>query len=411
MTSPGRESRVENLRRLPAHRYRMNALLLRTRGRLGDYRRTCDRLWATARTIESTVVLRRDGRETRIARTVAVQAGPQRGPFFMELSLATGLSTVGMRFDAQRLTLDAAVESAPTYWGASAGVEIEPEELSDAELERVFVSALAELAPPSSLVSPWCPAAKLVRTRLPDRLSRLEHQHRALRPWRMASAGRILARRSFLALVTRTAIRSWLAHERAEGSSGAARRPRSGERCSVVLVGADAPDVARPLMGGSFLCVRRVADSSFVYTPAAELSRSRDDRDFVATGDFDPGVLTEPVDALVLLPGAPAVTREAAADIHARVVLELGSGAVLPEADGTLEGRRIEVLPDLLFSAAAAIACRSLGERRRRSTTTPATRVAFELARLIREVLRDAAERGRSVREQLYLRALGNLQR
>ena len=392
---------MPGVRQLPAHRYRMNALLGRAGGRLGDYQRTCDRLWAEARSIQSNLLLRSMPREARVVRTVTVQSGPTRGPFLIDVTLSPDVSQMGLRFEAQRRTLDAAVESAPTFWGAAAGIEVDTEALSGDALESLFVAAIGEVVPPGSLVSPWCSAAELLRRRIPERLGRMENQHRALRAWNMARRGRVVAPEAFLAVQIRAALRGWWT-ETISGSAG---------RCRVALIGEWAPRLARLLSGGRFLDVRRAADSGFVYSPATELSPRKDPRDFVPTGAYDPGVLTEPVDALVLLPGAPPVPQSAAEEIGGRLVIETAPGAVLPDADGTLAGRRIDVLPDLLFSAATAIASRALVERRRRSASSTATRIAFELGRLTREVVRDARDRGRSIREQLYLRALGNLQR
>ena len=386
------------LEQLPAHRYRMNALLGRTRGRLADYRRTCDRLWAEARRIDADMVLRLDGGGRRLARVSSVQSGTVRGPFLVDLAFAPAFSPTGLRFTAQRLTLEAAVDAVPTWWGAAAGVDVLPDDLSDAELEAVLLATLDQVLPPGSLVHPWCAAADLLRTRLGDRLGRIEGRARPLRAWRMARQARVLSRAAVLGLSVRAVLRTWWS-ERQDGPG----------RCRVAVLGHGAATLAADLMGSNHLDVRRAGDESFVYTPGADFGGVAGARELVVTGPWDGGLWTEPVDALVLLPGAPPVDRAVAAEVQAGGLLEAGDTIVLPEADGTLAGRRVDVIPDLLFAAAELVACRTLVEAPRRATSSFTTRLSYDLSRLTREAMRDATVRGRSLREQLYLRALANL--
>lgn len=386
------------LQELPAHRYRMNALLGRTRGRLGDYRRACDRLWEEARRIDVDVVLQLGGGR-RVARVASVETGPARGPFLVDLAFAPDFSPVGLRFQAQRLTLEAAVDSLPGWWGAAAAVGVAPEEISDAELKEALVATIDQVVSAGSIVHPWCAAADLFRTRLREHLPALEGRIRCLRAWRMARASHLMSRDALTASVLRAVLRTWWA-ERQEQST----------RCRVAVVGHDAAVVAGGLLGSAFIEVRRAADEGAIYSPTSVFPGATAERGFVVTGPWDGGVLTEPVDALVLLPGAPPIDRAAADTLLASAVVEVGENIVLPEADGILAGRRIDILPDLLFAATTAIACRAFVDGRRRSTTSVVTRISFDVGRLVREVMRDAAVRGRSLREQLYLRALGNLQ-
>jgi len=385
------------LQELPAHRYRMNALLARTRGRMAEYRRTCDRLWAEARRIDADVLLRMDDGSRRTARVAAAQTGPARGPFLVDLALATAFSSVALRFQAQRRTLESAVDAVPSLWGASAAVDVDPADLSASEAEAVLLAAVDQIVPAGSLVHPWCTAADALRARMGERLSRLEGRVRALRAWRVARQHKVLTRATVRALALRGVLRAWWT-ERQEGPG----------RCRVAVVGRDASALARTLMGLSFLDVRRVGDESSVYTPSCDFPGEAGTRDLVVTGPWDGGLWTEPVDALVLLDGCPPIDRAVAAELEARVVVEAGETIVLPEADGTLAGRHIDVLPDLLFAAAEPIACRSLVDGRR-TTSSFATRLGHDIGALVREVVRDATVRGRSIREQLYLRALANL--
>ncbi len=404
---------------LPAHRYRMNALLALalTPGSVRHFQRVSDRLWAEARLIDTAASLRLDDGGERSVRVIVQQGGPPRGTFSVDLRISPELSTVALRFAAQRGTLEGAVEAAPGLWGAAAGVEADPEALSDDELERLFEAALDEIVPAGSVLRPWSPAATLLYRRLSERMPRIETRRRPLRAWRAARQEGLQDARRLTSLFIATTLRTWWI--------GVADRVGP---CRVVVVGADAPEIALDLARDSRFEIARVADDEAVYTPASQIllagshprsgPASREAESLAVTGPYDAGVLTEPVDALILLPGAPPIDRSTALQIGARLVVEAGDGLILPEADGTLAGRRIDTLPDLLFSAMAAMATRSFIEpqtqpQSQTQTTSMSTtdQISAEIARLIRELLRDASERGRSIREQVYLRALGNLQR
>lgn len=374
----------------------MNTLFVRARGRLEELRRTSSRLWSEARTTSADMLLNTDGGTQRQIRATMVQAGPSRGPFLVDLALCTAPSAIGLRFDAQRLTLEGAIAHPPSLWGAAAAVDIDPATLSDSELERLFVATMEQIVPPGATVSPFCAAAELVRTRLAARAPVLESQLRPLRAWRRARRERLADLGDLRMLTLRAALRGFWAGQ-------------AGARCRIAVIGRGAPALATELMAESYLEVRRVADDELVYTPARDFPGAGKARALVLTGPLDEGVLSEPVDALVLLPGAPLLDRRLATTLQARVVCEAGAGVVLPEADATLAGRRIEVVPDLLFEAARALACRAMLERHEPAGHPLAVGLAAELARLVRALLDEAQENGRSAREQLYLRALGNL--
>jgi hypothetical protein len=227
----------------------------------------------------------------------------------------------------------------------------------------------------------------------------VEGRVRALRAWRLARQHKLLTRSAVRTLALRGVLRAWWTE-----------RQEVPGRCRVAVVGRDAGPVARGLMGLSFVDVRRAGDESCVYTPTSDFPGEGGGRDLVVTGPWDGGLWSEPVDALVLLEDSPPVDRAVAAGIAARAVLEVGESIVLPDADGTLVGRHVDVLPDLLFAAAETIACRTLLDARR-TTSSLATRLGHDVGALVREVVRDATVRGRSIREQLYLRALANLHR
>ena len=395
---------MENLCRLPPHRFRLNALLSRELGEMRSHREVRDRLWSEGEAEERCVNLPFRERGPRAFAMDVVRLGPERSPNRVRLSLGLDHSLTTLRFEAQRMTLESAVDAHPSLWGAAGHIVADLERIQGGELRGLVLTAVRQLATGGSMLDPWCGAARLLVDDSPQAAGRAYMTLHPLRALRAALNEGLHDPTAFLAQTVLASLVGWRG-----APLGDPRQPREG-RLDLVVVGDQALALCRELGHDNAIRVVRAADESAVYTPSeAILEDGR--RALVSTGPFDMGVLTEPADVLVLLPGAPEVDRGAAEFVGASVVLETGPNLILPEADATLTGRRVEVIPDLLFAAAEPMACGILQRSTQRRVVEARQRLSIEVARLVREVLVAAGERGRSLRDQLYLRALGNLQR
>jgi hypothetical protein len=390
------------LGRLPEHRYRLNALLARVPGAAEAYRRTSERLWAEARRIDVDALVTQEAERSARARLTFVHTGPARGPFTVDLSIEPRPSPIELRFQAQQLTLESAADSTNLHWGAGAALALAPEKLPPGDLPRLLDFVVTEALPDAAVVTPWCPAMDIYTRRKPEpQFTELLARRRPLRAVRRARRTRMDRPENLLCMLLRGALRAL--HVRREHHPG--RRYRIG------VIGTRAVSVAADLASESFLDIQRVADEDLLYAPASFFPGGQRSRELIVVGSFDPAVLEEPVDLLVLLDGAPVVNRETAESIMARGLVEAGTNLVLPEADGTLAGRRIDVVPDLMFATGRAAALRLLLEQNDRPGVSFGAILAAEMARLVRTILDEATAHGRSLREQLYLRALANLRR
>lgn len=392
---------IAKLQRLPDHRYRMNALLARLPGAPGSHHRSCERLWSESVRIDLAAAVPIESRRASRIQAVIVRTGPAGAPLLVDLDFDEDPSPTALRFRAQMTTLEVAVDGLPPHWGGAASLAVDPTELSDIELVRTIAFVLEEGLPPRSIVSPWCGVARVINGRLAGRRRGLFARYRALGALKRARRLRFDDESRLDADHVRGAVRTWWG-----------RRERgSRRRCRVVLAGLGARALAESLQRDNRLAIVRVADEEHVYAPATAFPGERGDPSFVIVGPADDGILTEPADALILLPGGPVIDRAAAPEVRSRLIVELGESRVHPEADGILAGRRIDVLPDLMFSAGRALVVRGLVEHGSGSGTPIRTTVASELAVLQRTAIEDAEAHGRTVREQLYLRALANLHR
>ncbi len=395
---------MESILRLPPHRYRLNTLLGRELGETSAYRRVRDQLWADGEVSAQRIDLPfRERGPTAFALSVA-RAAPPRAACRIRLTVGPERAMSALRFEAQKMTLEGAVEASPSLWGAAVHVEAALDDLAPGERRGLVLSALRQFAAGQSMLDPWCQGASLLLAGLEDAPGRAFMKVHPLRALRGAGQEGLIGRVDLDALVIQAALQGL-------GGTRGARRQRGDQGpLNLVIAGRGALSLAGALSLDPGLRVVRAADDSTLYTPAAAIER-RAPHEMVPTGPYDPGVLSEPADAIVLLPGLAPVDREAAESLGARIVLESRVGLILPEADATLSGRRIEVVPDLLFAAVRPMACDILRRPLKSRVAALRERLAIDVAQLVRETQHTAAQSGRSLRDQVYLRALGNLQR
>jgi Glutamate dehydrogenase/leucine dehydrogenase len=121
------------------------------------------------------------------------------------------------------------------------------------------------------------------------------------------------------------------------------------------------------------------------------------------------------VEADLLVPAAleDMITRQNAASIKARVVLELGNGPVTPDADGILDERGVVVLPDILANAGGVTVSYFEWVQNRQGFYWDLEEIHSRLLKIVeregRAVWSIAQDRQVSMRTAAYIHALGRL--
>jgi glutamate dehydrogenase (NAD(P)+) len=306
------------------------------------------------REIKCQVSIEMDGGEIRTFPGWRVQHDNSRGPMKGGLRYHPDLDGEEMVSLATLMTWKTAVMNLP-YGGSKGGVAVDPAQLSPKELERLtrkYVDQLADvLGPTRDVVGPDVNTNPQVMAWVLDQYGK-HHGHTPAvvtgKPLELSgSRGREAATGRGLLYVAREVLRDL-------------GLPLRGSRVAIHGFGNVGSHAARALAEDGAKLVA-VCDVSGGVRAAAGLDLPalfEHVRRFGAVRGFPGGdpcapdeVLVADCDLLVPASLGGVLTREIAAEVRARVVLEAANGPTEADADALLERRGVVVVPDILASA------------------------------------------------------------
>jgi glutamate dehydrogenase (NAD(P)+) len=370
------------------------------------------------RELKVQVALERDNGEIATFIGYRVQHDSARGPMKGGLRYHHEVDADEVRALATLMTWKTAVVNIP-YGGAKGGISINPQELSQGELERVtrkFVDAIHDMVGPDSDI----PA--------PDMGTNAQ-----VMAWFMSQYQKYKGFNP--ACVTGKPLEL-------HGSEG---REEATGRGVATLTGAMLDRVKHPIVGASVaiqgfgnvgsycaqflhakgMKVVAVSDKDGgLYNPQgldipAILQFSRD---HASVRDFQGGeqitnekLLTLSVDVLIPAALGGVLTKDNAKDIRARYIVEAANNPTVIDADTIFDQRKILVLPDILANAGGVTASYFEWVQNRQHFRWDLTRVRNELDRILLEsfekVWKIAEEKRVSLRTAAYLLGIGRVGR
>ncbi len=315
-------------------------------------------LMAPLREVRVEIPLERDSGELETYTGYRVQHDTSRGPMKGGLRFHPLVDSALMKSLASLMTWKCALADVP-FGGAMGGIACDPKALSKAELQRLtrtYVDRVSEIIGPlKDIPAPDVNTNEQVMAWVMDQYSKL---HGYTPP---AVTGKPLA---------------------LHGSQG---RKEAGGLAAVMVAGEYLAAQGRKIEGGTFVVqgfgnvgghaarflherggkVVAVTDSSGgVYRGRGldipKLSRHKEEKGTVAgfkDGDFisNDEAVTQQCDIFVAAAMDGMITEDAAAEMKAKVLLEVANAAVTPQAELVLGKSGIAVVPDLLASSGGVI--------------------------------------------------------
>ncbi|HXY32782.1 MAG TPA: Glu/Leu/Phe/Val dehydrogenase dimerization domain-containing protein [Planctomycetaceae bacterium] len=370
------------------------------------------------RELKVQVTLERDNGEIATFIGYRVQHDSARGPMKGGLRYHHEVDADEVRALATLMTWKTAVVNIP-YGGAKGGISINPQELSQGELERVtrkFVDAIHDMVGPDSDI----PA--------PDMGTNAQ-----VMAWFMSQYQKY---RGFNpACVTGKPLEL-------HGSEG---REEATGRGVATLTAALLDRVKQPIVG-STVAIQGFGNvgsfcAQFLHAKGMKVVAVSDKdggifnpqgldipgllqfcRDQVSVRDFQGGeqitnerLLTSPVDVLIPAALGGVLTKENAKDVRAKYIVEAANNPTVIDADAIFEQRKMLVLPDILANAGGVTASYFEWVQNRQHFRWDLTRVRNELDRILLEsfekVWKIAEDKRVSLRTAAYLLGIGRVGR
>jgi len=370
------------------------------------------------RELKVQVTLERDNGEIATFIGYRVQHDSARGPMKGGLRYHHEVDADEVRALATLMTWKTAVVNIP-YGGAKGGISINPQELSQGELERVtrkFVDAIHDMVGPDSDI----PA--------PDMGTNAQ-----VMAWFMSQYQKYKGFNP--ACVTGKPLEL-------HGSEG---REEATGRGVAILTAAMLERVKQPVQGATvaiqgFGNVGSFA-SQFLHAKGMKVIAVSDKdggifnpqgldipgllqfcRDHVSVRDFSGGeqinnekLLTMPVDVLIPAALGGVLNKDNAKDIRARYIVEAANNPTVIDADAIFEQRKMLVLPDILANSGGVTASYFEWVQNRQHFRWDLTRVRTELDRILLEsfdkVWKIAEDKHVSLRTAAYLLGIGRVGR
>ncbi len=356
------------------------------------------------------VSIEMDAGEVRTFSGWRVQHDNSRGPMKGGLRYHAGVDGEEMVSLASLMTWKTAVMNLP-FGGSKGGIAVDPAQLSSKELERLtrkYVDQLADvLGPTRDVLGPDINTNPQVMAWVMDQYGK-HHGHAPAvvtgKPLELAgSRGREAATGRGLLYVAREVLRDLAL-------------PLEGARVAVHGFGNVGSHAARALAeGGAHLVA--VCDISGGVQEASGLnlpSLFEHVRRFGAVRGFPGGracttaeVLTADCDVLVPASLGGVLTRDIAAEVRARVVLEAANGPTEADADALLEKRGVVVVPDILASAGGVTVSYFEWVQNLQHLAWDEERVNAELERAMKDAYERVAQVSRS--RQVLLRTAATI--
>lgn len=351
-----------------------------------------ERLGRADREITVTIPLTMDDGSRRFFEGYRVQHSNIRGPYKGGIRFHPEADLDEVRALALWMTIKTAVADI-AMGGGKGGIVVDPRELSKAELERLsrgFVRALyRDLGPEIDV-----PAPDMNTT--PEIMSWMKAEYAALTGDDSGAAftGKPIVDGGSEGRVAATGLGGFAVFE--------ALRARAGLPAAVTVaiqgMGNVGGQAARIFAEHGHTIVA-MSDSRGALYAAAGLDPAAVERYKAATHTLEgfPGaamisnaeLLELPVDVLIPAALESQITEANAADIKAKLIMELANGPTTPEADTILHERGINVIPDILANAGGVIVSTFEWEQNRRGEHWPEAEVVMRL----RETLVPQAER------------------
>lgn len=372
-----------------------------------------ERLAHPDRIVEVSLPLLRDDGSVAVYQGYRVQHNNIRGPYKGGLRYHPAVDLDEAKALAFWMTIKNAVVDVP-FGGGKGGIAVDPNALSERELERLTRAFTRAIAP---VIGP------LVDVPAPD----VNTNSRTM-SW-IADEYAKVAGHPEPAVVTGKPVTLGGSEGRTEatGEGGAAvlkcvlekRGVRGNKTVAIQGYGNVGSHLARALIRDGFTLVAVSDSKGGIYNPAGFTDLDIIDSTKRATGrlasagatEITPSeLLTLPVDIVVPAALENAITEENAARIQAAFVLEMANGPTTREADALLASRGVIVIPDVLANAGGV--CVSYYEwlqnrsSERWSKDDVLTKLRAQMTRATDAVLTHEEESGRSLRECAYQLAL-----
>ncbi len=361
------------------------------------------------REITAQVPLRRDDGSLRLLTAYRVQHNGARGPYKGGLRYHPDVDLDGVRALAAGMTWKTALADLP-FGGAKGGIDLDPKELSPAELQRATRALMDRLekvlGPMRDIMAPDMGSGPAEMAWLMDEYGRLHGHTPAIvtgKPLDLGgTAGRVEATGEGVAIVAREAAGAMgmsLSGARVAiqgfgnvGSHAAAALARLG--CHAVAV-SDALGAVRNPAGLDVDELVRRARGGIVGHEGMEVERIPNE-ELLAT------------ECEILVPAAVGGVLNAgtAGRVRARMVVEGANGPTTPEADRILAEAGVLVVPDILANAGGVIVSYLEWTQNTQNATWERAQVNVELERRLvaahDEVRARAAADGCSLRQAAY---------
>ena len=370
------------------------------------------------RELKVQVTLERDNGEIATFIGYRVQHDSARGPMKGGLRYHQETDADEVRALATLMTWKTAVVNIP-YGGAKGGISINPQELSQGELERVtrkFVDAIHDMVgPDSDIPAPDMGTNAQVMAWIMSQYQKYKGFNPACvtgKPLELhGSEGREEATGRGVATLTAAML------ERV-------KQPVQGATVAIQGFG-NVGSFASQFLHAKGMKVIAVSDKDGgIFNPQGLdiPGLLQFCRDHVSVRDFAGGeqinnekLLTMPVDVLIPAALGGVLNKDNAKDIRARYIVEAANNPTVIDADAIFEQRKLLVLPDILANAGGVTASYFEWVQNRQHFRWDLTRVRTELDRILLEsfdkVWKIAEDKHVSLRTAAYLLGIGRVGR
>jgi len=353
-----------------------------------------ERLKQPERVLETTLSVEMDDGSIETFRAYRSQFNGDRGPYKGGIRYHPHVSRAEVKALSGWMVYKCAAVNIP-YGGGKGGIEIDPDQYSDSELERITRAFAEELRPiigeDRDIPAPDVNTGQREMNWIKDTYETLENTTepgvvtgKAIESG--GSAGRVEATGRSVSIVTREAF-GYL--------------DRDIEDATVAVQGyGNAGSVAARLLDGQGADVVAVSDSSgAVYDPdgldVGAVKQFKNETGSVTGYDGANRELTNEelltLDVDVLIPAAleNAIDADLADDVSADIVVEAANGPLTPNADDILAERDVHVFPDILANAGGVTVSYFEWVQNRQRFAWTEERVNEELERIITEAFDD----------------------
>jgi len=353
-----------------------------------------ERLKQPERVLETTLSVEMDDGSIETFRAYRSQFNGDRGPYKGGIRYHPQVSRAEVKALSGWMVYKCAAVNIP-YGGGKGGIEINPDQYTESELERITRAFAEELRPiigeDRDIPAPDVNTGQREMNWLKDTYETLENKTepgvvtgKAIESG--GSAGRVEATGRSVSIVTREAF-DYL--------------DRDIERSTVAIQGyGNAGSIAAKLIDDQGAEIVAVSDSSGgVYNPEGLDVRAVKEfkRETGSVSEYEGAtreltneeLLTLDVDVLIPAALENAIDASLASDVSADIVVEAANGPLTPNADDILTERDVHVFPDILANAGGVTVSYFEWVQNRQRFAWTEERVNDELERIITEAFDD----------------------